>query len=259
MDADARLATAVMSDHDGRLGFSGVTHAYRRGGPTVLDVTWVPRAQRTALLGPNGAGKTTMLAIAAGALRPRTGRVAIGTMAPSGSARARYLAAVGWMPQRIAPIAGLTCREQVAYVGWLKGMGKGAAWAAARDTLGRMDLADLADHHTSRISGGQLRRVGLAQTLVSGPSVVLLDEPTAGLDPANRAAFRDLVARLPDSISVLISTHQVDDLDDVFEDVAVLVAGRIVWSDSVASFMARSPADAVRPAESAYLRIVGAG
>lgn len=243
-----------------RLTFDGVGFRYRMGSPMVIDgLSWPLPAGRTVLLGPNGAGKTTLLRLGATSLAPTRGRVTIGELdGTRRHDRARYRAHVGWMPQEIRPIAGLRCQEQVAYVGWLKGLSRPEAWRQAGDALERVDLTREAGRRASELSGGQLRRVGLAQALMGTPSVLLLDEPSAGLDPAQRARFRTIVAELPTGMTVAVSTHQVDDLSDLFDVVAVMDLGAIVWEGTVAAFLALAPVGATRPAEAAYASLVSA-
>ena len=127
---------------------------------------------------------------------------------------------------------------------------------AAGPALESVGLADLVDRSTSELSGGQLRRVGLAQTLVHDAQVILLDEPTVGLDPAQRARFRGVLAALPESPVVVVSTHQVDDLSELYATVVVIHAGRLLFEGSVSTFMSLAPPGSNRPAEAAYLSIV---
>ena len=240
------------------LAFTEVTFRYRRTSAPVLDhFTWSIPSGRTVLLGPNGAGKTTLLALGADALQPERGTVAAGLLRPGGwKQRASYRRAVGWMPQQTRAVPGLTAREQVAYAAWLKGVSRSEAWQAAAAALARVDLDTLSDRLTSQLSGGQLRRVGLAQVLVHDAEVILLDEPTVGLDPAQRAAFREILAGLPGERPVVVSTHQVDDLSELFDTVAVLDRGTIRHQSSVAAFLDLAPAGSARPAEAAYGQIV---
>jgi ABC-2 type transport system ATP-binding protein len=204
------------------------------------------------LLGPNGAGKTTLLAIGADALSPMRGSVSLDGVDPSKRGqRARYRAAVAWMPQHIRAVPGLTCREQVAYVGWLKGVSRTVAWDRAIQALALVDLDDRADTTAAHLSGGQLRRLGLAQCLAHDAQVMLLDEPTVGLDPEQRARFREVMLDLPD-IPVLVASHQVDDLADTFEKVAVINLGKIVWQGSPTEFLALAPVDSRYPGEDAF-------
>lgn len=240
------------------LSFESVSFRYRRTQPLVLEgLDWRLPEGRTVLLGPNGAGKSTLLALGADVLRPRGGAVRLDALL-TGRRRDRtaFRRAVGWMPQHVYAIPGLTCREQVAYAGWLKGLSKGVAWERAGETLEVVSLSERANDRVSQVSGGQLRRVGLAQALVHGARVLLLDEPTVGLDPAQRSRFREVLRRLP-NVSVLISTHQVDDLSDLFATVAVMDAGRIVWHGPTADFLALGPASAERPGEAAYESLLG--
>jgi ABC-2 type transport system ATP-binding protein len=238
------------------LEFANTSFSYRRGSPPVMEnLSWLVTPGRTVLLGPNGAGKTTLLALGADALQPTSGQVLLGTLNPRNRRdRALFRSAVGWMPQQARAIPGLSAREQVAYAGWLKGLSSNLAWTSALLALRSVDLESRAAEQTTRLSGGQLRRVGLAQAVVHAPQVLLLDEPTAGLDPAQRARFRELLANLP-AQAVVVSTHQVDDLSELFDRVVVLLDGRIHYSGSVADFLALAEPGIERPAEAAYARL----
>ena len=144
--------------------FATCTYQYR-WGPVVLDrLSFAFSPGRTVLLGPNGAGKTTLLSLAASALKPRSGTVSFGGLDPAARSQLRdYRRQVGWMPQNITPVPGMTCQELVAYAGWLKGMSRRAAWDGAVEALGRVGLAKKAGQQASSLSGGQLRRVGVAR------------------------------------------------------------------------------------------------
>ena len=233
-----------------------VTHAHGWFGAPVferfnLDIP----PGRTVLLGPNGAGKSTLMSLLASAVLPRKGRIHIGEHRTD---RRRDLAplrrAVGWMPQTIATVTGLTVREQVAYHAWAKGENRADAWESALHALRAVNMADLADRSVRKLSGGQLRRVGLAQSIVHRPSVLLLDEPTAGLDPAQRNAFRRILAELDTGATVLVSTHQTGDLSDLFASVIVLADGRTGYHGPTADFLALAPQgdNPERRAEAAY-------
>lgn len=242
------------------LTFEDVTYTYgRRQQPVLSAFSWAMPSGKTVLLGPNGAGKSTLLGLGADAHRPTRGRVRIGALTSSRCRdRSAFRRAVGWMPQHIRAVPGLTAREQVAYAGWLKGLGQRHAWSAAAAALDRVGLMELAHRKVSTLSGGQLRRVGLAQLLVHDAQVLLLDEPTAGLDPAQRSRFRELVAALPPERPVIVSTHQVDDLSELFDTVVILDGGRIRFAGTVAAFLDLAPNSAAgRQAEAAYACVVG--
>ncbi len=239
------------------LRFESLTYGYSRKKRVFEDFSWEVQRGRTVLLGPNGAGKSTLIGLGANALTPKAGRVSLGELDPRHIRhRARYRRLVGWMPQQIRAVPGLTAREQVAYAGWLKGLSRTEAWQRAGEALEMVDLTALGDSKASTLSGGQLRRVGLAQVLVHSPQVLLLDEPSVGLDPAQRARFRDILTRLPGELAVLVSTHQVDDLSEVYDRVAVITEGRIVFEGPVGDFMSLAP-DGPRRAEVAYAVLLG--
>ncbi|WP_103500328.1 MULTISPECIES: ATP-binding cassette domain-containing protein [unclassified Streptomyces] len=242
--------------------FDSCTYRYRRG-PVVLDgFSFRFPPGRTVLLGPNGAGKTTLLTLGSSSLKPRSGVVTFAGLRTGRRSELRdYRRQVGWLPQQVTPVAGMSCREQVAYAGWLKGMPRAAAWAAAVPALDRVGLAKKADQQTGSLSGGQLRRVGVAQTLVHSSRLVLMDEPTAGLDPAQRTTFRRVVEQLAEVADVIVSTHQTEDLWEVYDHVVVLADGRVHFTGTVAEFHALAPVDAApgRVAEAAYAAVLGGG
>lgn len=166
---------------------------------------------------------------------------------------------MAWIPQQITPVPGLTVREQVAYAGWLKGMPKDLAWKASEDALRRVDLTRLAERKSHQVSGGQLRRMGIAGALTHRSELILMDEPTAGLDPTQRVVFRELVDDLAGSVQVIVSTHQTEDLADLYTHVAVLAHGKICFQGSPADFHALAPASTRgrEQAEAAYVMLVG--
>lgn len=237
-----------------------VTYAHGWFGAPVFEHFSLDIPQgRTVLLGPNGAGKSTLMALLASVTVPRKGRIHLGDHRTD---RRRDLAAlrraVGWMPQTIVPVTGLTVREQVAYHAWAKGENRADAWESAFRALREVNMTDLADRSTRKLSGGQLRRVGLAQSIVHRPGVLLLDEPTAGLDPAQRNAFRRILADLDTGGTVLVSTHQTGDLSDLFASVIILSEGRTGYHGSTADFLAKAPdeANVERRAEAAYSTVL---
>ncbi|MGC3000680.1 ABC transporter ATP-binding protein [Streptomyces sp. G35A] len=232
------------------------TFGYGRSNrPILTDLTYTVPDGFTVLLGPNGAGKSTLLKLASGLHQPRAGSVRMGRLASRNSA---FLKQVAWMPQTITPMTGLTAREQVAYTGWLKGMAKADAWDAALTALSRVDMAERADTKAKQLSGGQLRRVGVASALVHGASVLLLDEPTAGMDPTQRRVFRDLIVSLATTeVRVLMSTHDIADLAEEADHVTVLQNGRIAFTGPTPEFLAHAPYDTpqARRAETAYATV----
>jgi ABC-2 type transport system ATP-binding protein len=233
------------------------TYSYRRWHKPILDnFSYQVPPGLTILLGPNGAGKSTLLRLAASVTRPRTGTVTFDGMPSHAKA---YRRAVAWMPQNITPLPSLTSREYVAYVGWLKGMSRRDAWAKAGLALERVQLSDKAATKTNRLSGGQLRRVGVASALVHDAQVLLLDEPTAGMDPQQRRVFRDILRGLTSEVSVLMSTHDVADLAEEADYITVLDNGKILHNGTTDGFLAHTPPDTApgRAAEGAYIALLG--
>ncbi|GGX82862.1 ABC transporter ATP-binding protein [Streptomyces fructofermentans] len=235
------------------LRITSCTYAYRRRRPPVIaDLTYELAGGLSILLGPNGAGKSTLLKLAASVLHPKSGSVTLDSL---GSRTREFRKAVAWMPQEIASLPSLTVREWVAYVGWLKGLSKAEAWQNAQSSLARVELSDRLDMKTSSLSGGQMRRVGLAGALVHSARILLLDEPTAGLDPHQRRVFRDIVGNLgADGVRILLSTHDVADLAEEADHVTVLNDGSMIHDGPTRSFLSHAPTgfDAARAPEAAY-------
>ncbi|MGK5632610.1 ABC transporter ATP-binding protein [Streptomyces sp. URMC 123] len=253
------------------LHFSRCSYRYGRRAPVLDGVDMEMAGRCTVLLGPNGAGKSTLMGIAASWLAPTEGAVSWDGLSPRRRAdRKAYRAAVGWLPQDVTPMPGLTVRENVAYAGWLKGMSRRSAWDASRAALDTVRLGQLADRKGHQLSGGQLRRMGIAGALVHRSRLLLLDEPTAGLDPSQRKVFRDLLLDLTDgrgddltegrkgAVRIVVSTHQTEDLHDVYDDVVVLDRGRVRYQGPAREFLAHARADTSpeRRAESAYARLI---
>jgi ABC-2 type transport system ATP-binding protein len=196
----------------------------------------------TGLLGPNGAGKTTILRILATALAPDHGTVRILGEDPRTSAgRAGIRRRLGYVPQETGFPRGFTAFSFVDYLAILK------EWAHAdarhdevRRVLELVDLADVAPKRVSALSGGQRRRLVLAQALLGRPDLLVMDEPTAGLDPAQRGRLRDVLGRAGESATVVISTHQTEDVAALCERVVVLDGGRVLFDGRVVDLVAEA-------------------
>ncbi|MFF0450083.1 ATP-binding cassette domain-containing protein [Streptomyces sp. NPDC004609] len=241
------------------LRFTDCSFAYRAGIPVFDGLTLEFPSGCTVLLGPNGAGKSTLLSLGASARDPTTGRVQLGRLTSTDRRhRKEFRRKVGWLPQQVKPVPSLTVREQAAYAGWLKGLSRSEAWDRSARALDRVRLTELAKRRSHELSGGQMRRLGIAQSLVHDAQVVLLDEPTSGLDPVQRGVFRELIAELADSVSFVVSTHQTEDLAEVYETVIVFDRGQAVFEGSVRGFFAMAPegVPVERRAESAYRGLV---
>jgi ABC-2 type transport system ATP-binding protein len=183
----------------------------------------------TGLLGPNGAGKTTLLRILATALAPDAGSLRVLGRDPTASvARVAIRRKLGYVPQETGFPRGFTAFGFIDYMAILKEWSdRPSRHAEVRRVLELADLADVAPKRISSLSGGQKRRVVLAQAMLGSPELLVLDEPTAGLDPAQRGRLRDLLGRVGESATVLISTHQTEDVAALCERVVVLDQGTV--------------------------------
>ncbi|KUN83471.1 ABC transporter ATP-binding protein [Streptomyces bungoensis] len=182
------------------------------------------------LLGPNGAGKTSLIRVLATVARPSGGRVEIlGQDSADRRGRSAIRRRLGYLPQEFGYYPGFTVREFVAYVAWLKEVPAAGVPAAVERAVARVGLADRIDARIRTLSGGMVRRVGIAQAIVNDPGVLLLDEPTAGLDPEQRVEFRELLRELGARATVVVSTHLVEDVAAACTEVALLDAGRIAY------------------------------
>jgi ABC-2 type transport system ATP-binding protein len=182
------------------------------------------------LLGPNGAGKTSLLRMMATVIPPSSGRLRLLGRDPGGYGPRREIRRrLGYLPQNLGYYPSFTLAEFVEYFALLKEMPAARVPAAVVTAIERADLGDKARARLRTLSGGMLRRAGIAQAIVNEPDLLLLDEPTAGLDPEQRVAFRALLRDLGQRATVVVSTHLVEDVGAACTEVALMDAGRIVF------------------------------
>jgi len=193
------------------------------------------------LLGPNGAGKTTLLRMLATVIPPSSGRLRLLGRDPGGyGGRRQIRRRLGYLPQNLGYYPGFTVAEFVEYFALLKEMPPGRVPGAVAAAVERVDLGDKARAKLRTLSGGMLRRAGIAQAIVNEPDLLLLDEPTAGLDPEQRVAFRALLRGLGERATVVVSTHLVEDVGAACSQVALMDAGRIVFHGTPDELTARA-------------------
>ena len=184
------------------------------------------------LLGPNGAGKTTFLSILVLALEPSSGRrVYDGLDAARARLRPAIRRLIGYLPQDYRPLAGLSGREYLLHCARLRrvSLGGRALRERTRELLQAVGLADAADRRAVEYSGGMQRRLGVAQALIHSPRLLVVDEPTAGLDPEERIRFRSLIGEVAEHTAVLLSTHIVEDVEATCPRLAVIGEGRLLF------------------------------
>ncbi|MER6999645.1 ABC transporter ATP-binding protein [Streptomyces sp. NPDC000410] len=182
------------------------------------------------LLGPNGAGKTSLIRVLATVAAPTAGRVELlGRDAAAPRDRTEIRRRLGYLPQDFGYYPGFTVREFVAYVAWLKDMDPALVPAAVERAVDRVGLTARIDAKVKTLSGGMVRRVGIAQAIVNEPELLLLDEPTAGLDPEQRVEFRALLRDVGTASTVIVSTHLVEDVAAACTEVTLLDAGRVAF------------------------------
>ncbi|BBH67945.1 ABC transporter ATP-binding protein [Actinoplanes sp. OR16] len=212
------------------------------------------------LLGPNGAGKTTLIRALATVLRPHDGRLRLLGHPMEGRPDLRAVRrSLGYLPQEFGYYPRFTVSEFVEYMAWLKEVPGTGRRRAVRDALERVGLADRAGSRMKALSGGMLRRAGIAQAIVNEPGLLLLDEPTVGLDPQQRLDFRALLRDIGERSCVVVSTHLVEDVAAACASVVLVDTGRVVFHgtpDEVAA--AGSATDAGdSPIERGYSALLG--
>jgi ABC-2 type transport system ATP-binding protein len=193
------------------------------------------------LLGPNGAGKTSLLRMLATVIQPSSGTLRLlgrdpGSYGPRREIRRR----LGYLPQNLGYYPGFTVAEFVEYFALLKDMPPGRVPAAVAAAIERTGLGDKARAKLRTLSGGMLRRAGIAQAIVNEPDLLLLDEPTAGLDPQQRVSFRAMLRSFGETATVIVSTHLVEDVGAACTKVALMNQGKILFYGTPTELTARA-------------------
>jgi len=219
---------------------AGVTRRFGRT-KAVAGVDLAAGPGVLGLLGPNGAGKTSLLRMLATVIPPSSGTLRLLGRDPRGYAQRKQVRRrLGYLPQSLGYYPGFTVAEFVEYFALLKEMPPGRVPGAVAAAVERVDLGDKARARLRTLSGGMLRRAGIAQAIVNDPDLLLLDEPTAGLDPEQRVAFRTLLRDMGQRATVIVSTHLVEDVGAACSQVALMDAGRIVFHGTPDELTARA-------------------
>jgi ABC-2 type transport system ATP-binding protein len=232
------------------------------GGVLALDVDALSIGPGvTGLVGVNGAGKTSLLNALVGLVRPRTGSVLVGGEPVTRRTLRDVRRRIGLAPQQFRAPGNLVVEDLVTYLGWLHGLSPGRAGERAAVVLDQLGLAGKRRARVSQLSGGMHRRVAIAQAIVHDPEVLLLDEPTAGLDPEQRHLVRDVVADAAAGRTTVISSHMLEDVVRWSDSMLVLDEGRVAFHGAVEAFWAEAARRGVveRDGELAFLAVVGRG
>ena len=231
-----------------------ISHGHRdRPRLSKLDLQLLP-GDRLGLLGVNGAGKSTLLQILAGVLTPTQGEVEIRgqRLDRDGPTARRH---IGFLPQRIPAYAELTVAENLDWAGRLRGLRGAALGKAVEAVLQQVQLGEFRRRLAGRLSAGMAQRLGLAQALVHRPAILILDEPTAGLDPVQTEQVRKLLAGLDAETNIILATHLLDDVQRLCNRVILLEAGHKTAEHEVTAttdlhghFLRRAAAQTADPA-----------
>lgn len=198
------------------------------------------------LLGANGAGKTTLMRMLCGTLTPTSGNISLDGLDVSSE---DYRAVLGYLPQDFGYYPNFTGMDFLLYLAALKGLSKSHAKRKATELLELVGLKDVGRKKIKTYSGGMKQRLGIAQALLNDPWLLVVDEPTAGLDPQERVRFRNLIAELGKDTVVLLSTHIVSDVEPIADHLLMMSNGKVIFDN---------PWDKERTdLEQLYLREVG--
>ena len=217
-----------------------LTKTYK-GGVTALEGVNVEiPAGMFGLLGPNGAGKSTMIKILATLLEPTSGEVIIDGLDVSKDRR-KIRSKLGYLPQEFGVYPKMKAREFLDFIARLNGISsKSDREKRVDQLLEKVGLADAARRKVKALSGGMLRRLGIAQALISKPKLLIVDEPTVGLDPEERIRFRGLLQDIGKEIVIILSTHIVGDISSTCENLVILDKGKVLYRGSPPDLTAKA-------------------
>lgn len=196
---------------------------YNYKGKTVLnDVSLNLSTGVYGLLGPNGSGKTTLLRCIAGIIKPRKGTI-------------EKPERIGYLPQSFGMYPELTVYEALHYFAIIKGISNTKCNEAVMSSIELTNLEKQKHERIGNLSGGMVRRIGIAQALIGEPDLIIVDEPTTGLDPEERMRFKNLVARISGTQTIIIATHIVDDVECLCDQIILLKDGKIICQEETES------------------------
>lgn len=178
------------------------------------------------LLGANGAGKTTLMRMICGVIKPSSGSISFDGVDVSDE---MYRDTIGYLPQDFGYYPNFTGKDFLMYIAALKGLSRSEAKRKTAELLKKVNLENAANKKIKGYSGGMKQRLGIAQAVLNDPKILVLDEPTAGLDPKERVRFRNMIAEFSKDSIVLLSTHIVSDVEHIADRVLMMKDGQIIW------------------------------
>ena len=233
-----------------------VQHLTKRYGPVtaVDDISFtVERGEILGFLGPNGAGKTTTMRVLTGYMPPTEGKAFVAgydVMEKPIEAKRR----IGYLPETPPLYPELTVREYLSFVAKIKGVPRGERKARVEEMMRKTHVDDVANRHCGKLSKGYRQRVGLAQALMHNPDVLILDEPTAGLDPKQIIETRQLIRGLAGDHTIILSTHILPEVSQTCQRVVIINRGKVVAVDTPDNLTSR-----LRGSETLYLQVDAGG
>lgn len=211
--------------------FYGKKHALK-------DINLTINQGMFGLLGRNGAGKTTLMKTLAGLHQKKNGSITVCGIPIENEKKIRSI--TGYLPQEFSMYPNMNVYEALDYLGTLSGMSKEERKNRIDILLKKVNLTEHSHKKIKALSGGMKRRLGIAQALLHDPEVLIVDEPTAGLDPEERIRFRNLLTNESDERIVILSTHIVGDIEASCEDIAIMNDGKILWQGTVSQLISNA-------------------
>jgi ABC-2 type transport system ATP-binding protein len=203
-----------------------------------VDLT-VQKGQTTGLVGPNGAGKTTLFSLLCGFLKPTKGSISILGHNPD---HAELRGRISILPQDAILLKAIPVGKQLSMLAELQGFNKKQALAESKRVLAMVDLVSSAHKNADQLSHGMLKRIAIAQAFIGSPELILLDEPTAGLDPSTSDSIKSVIRSLSGTTSIIISSHNLEVIEDLCQQVIILKKGRLHAHEKISDMTARTKA-----------------
>ena len=231
---------------------------YKGGSYAVKDLNLEIPNGMFGLLGPNGAGKSTLMRILVTLMKPTSGKVTVNGLDLAKNRR-EIRAMLGYLPQDFSFFSKLKTYEFLDYTARLAGMKNGAKRrAAVEQMLEEVGLFEARDRNANKLSGGMKRRLGIAQALINDPKIIIVDEPTTGLDPEERIRFRNLLSTISTrDVIIILSTHIVGDISSTCNNMALLNRGKLAFSGSPEDLIKEAKGNVwlIKATEQEYLEI----